>query len=178
LILRNGYNHTGLNEILAEAGVPKGSFYYYFNSKEDFGLQVLDEFAARTEARITGFLADTSQPPLARLRAYFEWYANYWESLDSSLGCMLGNLGQELADQNEAFRLKVEATMAVRSEDIARCLRAAQQAGQIDAALDVQELAAFCFNSWEGAILRMKVAKSTAPLHTFIHTLFDGILKA
>ena len=48
-ILLHGYNHTGLNEILAEAGVPKGSFYYYFTSKEDFGLQVLDQFAARSD---------------------------------------------------------------------------------------------------------------------------------
>jgi TetR/AcrR family transcriptional repressor of nem operon len=89
----------------------------------------------------------------------------------------MGNLGQELADQNEAFRVKVDSMMAVRSEDIAKCFQAAQQAGQIGPAVDVQELAAFCFNSWEGAILRMKVTKTAAPLKTFNHILFDSILK-
>ena len=177
LISRHGYNHTGLNEILAAAGVPKGSFYYYFDSKEDFALQVLDKFASRTEARFAGFLSDETLPPLGRLRAYFEWYVNYWESAQWSIGCLMGNIGQELADQNEAFRAKVDSMMQVRSEDIAKCLLAAQQAGEIDSSLDVQELAAFCFNSWEGAILRMKVTKTAAPLRTFIHILFDSILK-
>src|SRR5260221_10451528 len=87
LMAQHGYNHTGLNEILAAAGVPKGSFYYYFNSKEDFALQVLDQFAARAEARIAGFLNNETLPPLSRLRAYFEWYITDLESVECSLGC-------------------------------------------------------------------------------------------
>jgi TetR/AcrR family transcriptional repressor of nem operon len=177
LIFRQGYNHTGLNEVLEASGVPKGSFYYYFNSKEDFALQVFQHFAERAQSRLDEYLKDESLDPLSRLRAYFEWYTGYLESIECSLGCLAGNLGQELADQNETFRLKVDEVMTLWSNEIATCFRAAQQAGQIDPALDTDELAAFCYNSWQGAMLRMKVTKSLTPLRLFIHTLFDVILK-
>jgi TetR/AcrR family transcriptional repressor of nem operon len=177
LISWHGYNNTGLNEILEAASIPKGSFYYYFDSKEDFALQVLDNFARNTKVRIVKYLEDETLDPLSRLRAYYESYTEYLESVNCSFGCLMGNLGQELADQNEVFRAKIDEMMAIRSDNIAKCLYAAQQAGQIDAALDVQELAAFCFNSWQGAMLRMKVTKTPAPLQIFIHTLFDVVLK-
>ena len=177
LIFRQGYNHTGLNEILEAADVPKGSFYYYFDSKEDFALHVLDQFAARNKVRREGFLHDETLPPLSRLRVYFDWYIGYLESVECSRGCLLGNLGQELSDQNETVRLHVNDMMSKVANDIAACLSAAQQAGEINPALDVQELAAFCYNSWQGAMLRMKVTKSSRPLQTFVHTLFEVILK-
>lgn len=177
LIYRQGYNNTGLNEILDAAGIPKGSFYYYFSSKEDFGLQALDYFAARGEAQLNQYLTDESLDPLSRMRAYFEAFAGYLESVGCSLGCLAGNLGQELADQNETFRLKIDEVMGLWSDDIAACLAAAQQAGQINPDLDVNELAAFCYNSWQGAMLRMKVTKSLTPLRQFTDMLFNVILK-
>lgn len=177
LMYRRGYNNTGLNDILESAGVPKGSFYYYFNSKEDFALQVIDHFAIRAKARLDQYLTDETLDPLSRVRAYFDWYISYLEASECSLGCLLGNLGQELSDQNETFRLKIDEAMTLRSSDFATILRLAQQAGQIDAAVDVDELAAFCYNSWQGAMLRMKVTKTPAPLNLFVHTLFDVILK-
>ena len=177
LMAQHGYNNTGLNEILEAADIPKGSFYHYFNSKEDFALQVLDQFVARIKARRVEYLENESLDPLARLRAYFDWYAQYLESVGCRFGCLMGTLGQELADQNEVFRTKIDAVMMLNAEDFAKCFSAAQQSGQITAALDVQELAAFCFNSWQGAMLRMKVTKTPAPLHNFSHMLFDVILK-
>ena len=178
LISRNGYNHTGLNEVLEEAGIPKGSFYYYFDSKEDFALQVLDSFAVRNKARRESFLHDETLDPLSRLRAYFDWYTEYLESVDCSLGCLLGTLGQELADQNENFRGYINERMMYFVDDLESCLVVAQQAGQINAALDVHDLAAFIYNSWQGAMLRMKVTKSAEPLRTFTNMLFNVILKS
>jgi TetR/AcrR family transcriptional repressor of nem operon len=177
LIFRQGYNHTGLNEVLEAAAVPKGSFYYYFNSKEDFALQVFEQFAGMSQNRLKQYLTDETLDPLSRLRAYFEWYTSYLESIECSMGCLAGNLGQELADQNETFRLKVDDVMNLWSNDIADCFKAAQQAGQIDPSLDADELAAFCYNSWQGAMLRMKVTKSLAPVQLFTDMLFDVILK-
>jgi len=177
LIFRHGYNHTGLNEILEAANIPKGSFYYYFSSKEDFGLQALDRFIERNRARIAANLEDQTVDPLTRIHRYFDWYASYLESLEYSQGCLLGNLGQELADQNDAFRLKVDEGMTLVADTLANCLRAAQEAGQINSALDADELSAFIYNSWQGAMLRMKVTKSMTPIWTFKTMLFDVILK-
>jgi TetR/AcrR family transcriptional regulator, transcriptional repressor for nem operon len=177
LIFRKGYNHTGLNEVLEVAEVPKGSFYYYFDNKEDFALQALDQFAARHKVRREGFLHDETLPPLSRLRAFFDWYIGELESVAYIQGCPLGNLGQELSNQNETMRLHISETMSVVANDVAQCLLAAQQAGEINPVLDVQELAAFIYNSWQGAMLRMKITKSAGPLKIFLNTLFNVILK-
>jgi len=177
LMAQHGYNNTGLNEILEAASIPKGSFYYYFNSKEDFALQVLEQFFARIKAKRIEYLENETLDPLARLRAYYDWYAGYLEAAGCRFGCLMGTLGQELADQNEVFRARIDTLMMLSAEELVTCLSAAQQSGQINASLDMQELAAFCFNSWQGAMLRMKVTKTPAPLHTFIHILFDVILK-
>lgn len=71
-IIGKSYNAVGLNEILAAAGVPKGSFYHFFKSKEDFGVAVVEYFAAKAAAHLRTMLCDPRQPPLGRLRHWFE----------------------------------------------------------------------------------------------------------
>ncbi|MBV8077655.1 MAG: TetR/AcrR family transcriptional regulator, partial [Planctomycetaceae bacterium] len=72
IFLEKGYNNAGIEAILQAAGIPKGSFYYYFKSKEDFGLRVLDQFAATYNAELERALGDTTLSPLERLRRLFE----------------------------------------------------------------------------------------------------------
>jgi TetR/AcrR family transcriptional regulator, transcriptional repressor for nem operon len=173
----HGYHHSGLNDILGEAQVPKGSFYYYFNSKEDFGLQSLDFFASNLLEGLRSFLEDEAFPPLERLRRYFETSAEDLEAFGFRQGCLIGNFGQEMSDQNERIRQKVDELLSLWSSAIADCLRQAQAQNELREDFDVHELADFCLNSWQGAILRMKVVKTTAPLNGFIHHFFDILLK-
>ena len=70
LMHRNGYNATGLTEILNAADVPKGSFYHHFSSKEDFAAAVLERYAMRVGALTVALVNDTTIPPLKRLRRY------------------------------------------------------------------------------------------------------------
>ena len=72
LMLEKGYHHTGIQDVLQAAGVPKGSFYYYFPSKEAFGLEVIAQFAAAYVARLEQYLGDTTQSPLTRLRCHLD----------------------------------------------------------------------------------------------------------
>jgi TetR/AcrR family transcriptional repressor of nem operon len=72
LIGSQGYNATGIEAVLKLAGVPKGSFYHYFGSKEDFGLAVIEEFAGRFLARLDVFLSNEAITPLNRLRIFLE----------------------------------------------------------------------------------------------------------
>ena len=177
LILEKGYNNCGLEEILKEAKVHKGSFYHFFKSKEDFGLQVVAEYAAMRLASLDEQLNNLDVRPLARLRRFFELSALRHQSLGYRKGCLFGNLGQEMADHSEVFRTRLEEVLTEYRLKIARCFREAQQVGDLRADFDADRLAGFCLNSWEGALLRMKVAKSYEPLDDFLFVMFETVLK-
>jgi TetR/AcrR family transcriptional regulator, transcriptional repressor for nem operon len=177
VFLERGYNHAGIDAILSEAGVPKGSFYYYFPSKEEFGLQVLNRFARGHDADLDRYLGDTSLRPLERLRRLVDATGKHLEQQQCRNGCLVGNLSQEMADQNEAFRNRLGEIFRGWSARYAGCLREAQEAGEIAASLDVEELAEFLLASWQGAILRAKTMRSTAPLRTFANLIFGSVLR-
>jgi TetR/AcrR family transcriptional repressor of nem operon len=163
LIARSGYGQTGLDKILKKAGVPKGSFYYYFDSKEAFGLAVIDHFASHMLEAVRKRLHDSALPPLERLRGFLNSGVERLESNECKRGCLLGDLGQELAHQNEAFRKRIEAVFAEWTGEIAACLDEARASGQLPSSLNTQQVAEFVLSGWEGAILRAKVSGSVAP---------------
>ncbi|CAG0987943.1 Transcriptional regulator AcuR [Geobacteraceae bacterium] len=177
LIGRQGFNATGIDAILREAGVPKGSFYYYFKSKEEFGLAVIDHFAERYDQRLDTFLNDEEVTPLNRIRNLLESGLARLEQNQCARGCLIGNLGQELADQNERFRARLEEILSSWKERYAACLREAQGAGELAPELDLSVVAGFILSGWEGAVLRAKVMKSPQPLRDFIVTLFATVLR-
>jgi len=172
-----GFNNTGVQEILDKTGVPKGSFYNFFKSKEDFGLQVIDYYAGFFFEIFTRFLNDESQPPLERIRLLFQWFIAFFQSADYTLGCPLGNFAQELGDISPVFREKLKANLDAMSQLYAAVLREAQDAGALSRELDAGEAARFVVSSWEGALTLMKVMKSTEPLETHAKFTFDYILK-
>ena len=175
--LQKGYNNSGIESILQEVGVPKGSFYHYFESKEDFGLQVLDQFASCVAEHMDRTLGDVSVTPLARLRKDCEALFEKLQSDQCRKGCLVGNLSQELADQNEVFRVRLEEILEGWVGRYARCLEEAQELGEVAADLDVHELAEFWLNSWQGALLRAKTMRSAAPLRTFLVVMFGNLLQ-
>lgn len=173
-----GYNATGIDAVLKQAGVPKGSFYNYFSSKEDFGLAIIDQFAVQYESKLASFFDDASVPPLGRMRNYFEHSLRHLSENEFTKGCLIGNLGQELADQNERFRARLAEIFHTWKKRFATCLAEAQEQGSLAPDLDTDILAEFTLAAWEGAILRTKVMKSPQPIEHFIDTLFATVLRA
>ncbi|WP_405417968.1 TetR family transcriptional regulator C-terminal domain-containing protein [Marinobacter flavimaris] len=176
LIGHKGFGATGINAVLTAAGVPKGSFYHYFSSKNDFGLAVIDTFAEEYDAKLDRILNDTSRSCVDRLRAYFDTGFETMTSCEYTRGCLIGNLGQELAGQNEAFRQRLDSVFASWERRFEHCIRAAQQAGDISADIDAADAASFFLSGWEGAILRSKVLKSTEPMERFVRVFFKHCL--
>ncbi|MBZ5486084.1 TetR family transcriptional regulator C-terminal domain-containing protein [Halomonas aquamarina] len=176
LITQQGYNATGINAVLNACGVPKGSFYHYFSSKEDFGLAVIERFADDYDARLAVLLEDPAIPPLERLKHYFATGRAYMRECDHATGCLIGNLGQELAGQSDRFRQALDHTFQRWEARFAHCLSAAQAQGAISSAHDAQQLASFILSGWEGAILRAKTLKSVAPMDVFETLLFQQVL--
>ena len=177
LISRQGFNATGIDAVLKEAAVPKGSFYHYFKSKEEFGLAVIDRFAEGFERRLDTFLSDEEVTPLNRIRNFLETGLARVTQNQCTKGCLIGNLGQEMADLNERFRTRLDEVFNNWKERFAACLAEAQQRGELPQSQDVHLLAGFILSGWEGAILRAKVTKSPQPMRDFIEVLFAATLR-
>lgn len=173
LIHLKGYNATGLQEILSRSGVPKGSFYFYFKSKEDFGLEIIDHFASVIGGFFTRFLGDTSMPPLRRLERLMEFYESLFKKSGFSLGCPIGNLALELADVNDRFRKRITAAVDMLLSYIMSCLEEAKHDGSLPPGTEIHDAARFIFHGFEGAVLHMKVAKSLEPLQSFKRYMAD-----
>jgi TetR/AcrR family transcriptional regulator, transcriptional repressor for nem operon len=177
MISIHGYNATGIDAILKQARVPKGSFYHYFGSKEEFGQAIIDRFAERYDQRLDTFLNDDEVSPLNRIRNYLESGLARISQNQCTKGCLIGNLGQELADQNERFRLRLDRIFASWKDRFAACLREAQQKDELGQDIDCDVIACFILSAWEGAMLRAKVMKSPQPLRDFIETVFGTVLR-
>ncbi|MDJ0595102.1 MAG: TetR family transcriptional regulator C-terminal domain-containing protein [Pleurocapsa sp. MO_226.B13] len=176
LVAQQGFKAASINEILTTAGVPKGSFYYYFSSKEEFGLAIIEDFAEKYRNKLENLVKDRQSSPLTRLRNFFESGITDMEKCRCTDGCLIGNLGQELSAQNELFRDRLNRIFADWERSFLQCLQAAEEAGEISNESDLAELAKFILSSWEGAILRAKVTKSVTPMKNFVKILFEQIL--
>jgi TetR/AcrR family transcriptional repressor of nem operon len=167
LIHAQGFNATGLQQILQAAGIPKGSFYFYFKSKEDFGLAIIDYFNTIISAIFTRYLSDKKISPLKRLEKLFEYFEAAFQKSGYSLGCPIGNLSLELADTNERLRVHLEGVIETRIRQIELCLQEAKRDKSLPANLNTADTARFIFHGFEGAILHMKVVKNIEPFRSF-----------
>ena len=177
IIHRKGFNHTGIQEILTAAGVPKGSFYNYFKSKDQFGLQVIDYFSAHFKRIAKETLEDTRISPLSRIYAFLTAFMEYFESQNYSGGCPIGNLAQEMGDLSPAFRKRLSEAVDMMVDAYSQVLAAAQNDYKIPKYLDIRDTASFIVASWHGAIIQMKLAQSLDPLKNHRKFIFDHILK-
>ena len=177
IIHRKGFNHTGIQEVLTAAGVPKGSFYNYFNSKNDFGLAIVDYFSDHFKHIAGRTLNDTAISPLNRIYQFLTAFMQDFESQNYAGGCPIGNLAQEMGDLNPEFRAKLKESIDMMINAYVQVLTAAQQDGKISKSLNAKEAASFIVAGWHGAIIQMKLTKSLAPLKSHRNFIFDHVLK-
>jgi len=168
-----GYTATGVKEVLDLAKVPKGSFYHYFPSKEEF----VHLYAAGEMERAARVLGDGKVVPLKRLRKYFEELISVYGQRGEITGCLVGSLSLEVADHSPRLQTELKAVFAGWQKGIANVLREAVERGDLAKSTRVDALAGFLLNSYEGALVRMKAEKSDKPLENFLHFAFDVLLK-
>ena len=135
MLLEHGYNDLGIQALLSATATPKGSFYHHFADKEDFALQVIDQYMQQVHAGLDACLGDTSRPPLARVRRFFELTRQSYQE-QGYMGCLLGGLGQELSGVSEMFRRKIEACFSEIASRLAGCLDEARTRGELPADSD------------------------------------------
>ncbi|SMD17670.1 TetR/AcrR family transcriptional regulator [Kibdelosporangium aridum] len=172
-IHKYGYAACSVDTITKAAGVPKGSFYNHFKSKEDLGAEVVRRYATESEwHRSTPGLS-----PVEQLRARFTTMADLLAGNDFTRGCLIGNMAAERADHSDIIRTQVAISLGTWSDSIVQAIKEAQAAGEVGADLDADRLGRFVLNAWEGTLLRVKADKNTQPLDDFFTVVFDTILR-
>jgi TetR/AcrR family transcriptional repressor of nem operon len=177
IVLEKGFCDTGLAEVLEAAQVPKGSFYFHFKNKEDFGLQLIDSFAEVLKTGQEKAYGDESLPHLERIRLLFRWQTELFRKNDFIGGCPIGNLSLEMGDRNAAFRKKLNRVFLEMKKNLVSQLEQARQGGELPDSIEPEETAGFILSSWQGALVQMKVSKSTTPHEVFDRMIFERLLR-
>lgn len=165
IILGKGYSAVGLNEILGAAGVPKGSFYHYFQSKERFGEALLahyvDDYLTRLDA-LLGAPGTAAQ----RLMAYWDSWIASGSGDGASGSCLVVKLSGEVADMSEAMRLALLNGTNLIIERIAACLVAGAADGSLQTGADSHDMAQTLYQMWLGAALLTKLRRNPSALRS------------
>jgi TetR/AcrR family transcriptional repressor of nem operon len=177
LICSRGFNATGLQEITDAAGVPKGSFYNYFDSKEAFAVEILTEYWESIVENYGPILRETDTPALSRIVRYFAGLAAFHERQRFTVGCLIGNMALEVTPSSEEVRGKLAAIYREWSVAITECLRDAQSREELARGKDPKQIAAAMVDGFEGAVMRAKVERSRGPFHRFEACVLPSLLE-
>lgn len=164
IIAGKGFASVGLNEILTTAGVPKGSFYHYFASKEQYGQALLEEYFARYLDEIDHFFATWQGTAGESLMHYWQRWQDTQHVACNEQKCLVVKLGGEVADLSDAMRLTLRDGTARIVERIARRIEAGQADGSIPP-LPAAETAQTLYQMWLGASLLSKLHRTPDALN-------------
>ncbi|MEQ3747674.1 MAG: TetR/AcrR family transcriptional regulator [Henriciella sp.] len=172
LFRSRSFDGVGISEVLTKSAAPKGSFYHYFENKEDFGLAVSDAYHARQMEFAKNHLEHSTKPAFERLRDFFGGAMIDYKSRAFADGCLMCNLSTELADQNPKFQARLagqwsELTGLIADQIDTQCLEQLGLPHLTDA-----EAADQLVNAWAGALTRMKADGNGGSLQLFMKTYF------
>lgn len=163
IMAAKGFSGVGLNEILRTAGVPKGSFYHYFPSKELYGQAVLEAYFSRYLDIQKQRFNDSQTPAVERLLGYWQQWLLFNSGTCAEQKCLVVKLSAEVADLSEAMRLTLRDGTDKVIAQLADCMRA----GQVDGSLvvtDATATAVMLYQLWLGASLLAKLHRNSVPL--------------
>ncbi len=165
LMTDKGYTAVGLAEVVKAASVPKGSFYYYFKSKEEFGQALLQEYFSDYLIMVDAMLS-TNGSAAQRLTHYFQYWARTQGSDLPDGKCLVVKLGPEVCDLSENMRVVLKAGTDAIIERITDCVKQGQHDGSIQGETPAVALAESLYQLWLGASLLAKLNKDDAPFET------------
>ncbi len=171
-----GYHGTGLKQILDAAGIPKGSFYHYFDSKEHFAVEIIRHYRALEFDRWEQRFKHPQGDRLQQIRHGLEVTIAEYEAQEAKIGCLIANLSGELANSSPYIRSAIQSSTTEVLTYIEEDLAIAQQQGSVRRDIPARELACAFWDNWQGAMLRMKVSRSTAALHNVVSLYFNHFL--
>lgn len=175
-MVNKSYNSVGLNEILKSVGVPKGSFYHYFKSKEELGVAVIEQLAENQRKYSGDFFKNKKLTPTERLRSFFQWQIDMAKECDYQRKCLVSKLTLEMGCMSNPMRNALKYCMDQLILDTSRCIQEGQDSGEFTSAKNAEELSEFICSAWEGAMVRMQADKSTKAADDFLNIVFNLVL--
>lgn len=175
LLSKQSLHKTGIEEVLKEASVTKGSFYHYFDSKQDFASRVIDSYAAFADRRLERSFGNTELSPLARFQCFIDLSKEGMAKHRFQHGCLVGNLGQELGGKDDYIADRIKEVVKSWESVTTAVLEEAVQLGEIPADSNVAALSNFFWIGWEGAILWSKLECSARPMDSFAEGFFLAV---
>jgi TetR/AcrR family transcriptional regulator, transcriptional repressor for nem operon len=178
LLMANGYHGTGLKEILDAVQIPKGSFYNYFGSKEEFGAEVVRHYIEPFIQQLDAHLRNPEIDGLSAIRCYFDELIADLVRQDFKGGCLLGNLMGEIGDTSELCGASLRSAVHRYRDLLQSGLERAQKEGRVRVDKSSVLMADLLVDAWQGALLRMKIERSRTPLEVFRDEILGDYLAA
>lgn len=172
LMTLKGYNGVGLKEILDAAGIPKGSFYHYFSSKEDFAIHIINLNFKVKHDFFKLILKDNKTTPKTRLKNLF----NAYKEIAFGNDCLLVKMNNEMANLSDSIKQSLITGMGLSKKILIECLNESKKIGEIGSEHDVEKLCEFIFSGWEGALIRSRLVGNGTPFDAFFYYIFNWVL--
>lgn len=170
LMAGKGFSAVGLSEILAEAGVPKGSFYHYFGSKDAFGEALLESYFEDYLAELDRTLSQPGMTMAQRLLSYWQVWQDTQSFLDCQGKCLAVKLAAEVADLSEAMRLAIRRGTTGIVSRLARAIETGVAEGSLGIDGSAESVANSLYQLWLGASVMVKIGRTTEPFETAMAT--------
>lgn len=177
LMYLKGYNGTSVKEITDAAGIPKGSFYNYFKDKEQYAIDAINYYEQYLTLKASEILTNKDLKPLDRIKEFFKLSIKNLKEKNLKYGCFVGNLTQEMGDVSQLISNAASKVDETKARLIKENLLEAYQNKELKKEIDLESLANFILNSWQGALVRMKMNSNKGPLDDFYSVLCNTLLR-
>jgi AcrR family transcriptional regulator len=171
LFWEQGYTATGIADILESAGARSGSLYYFFPTKEDLLLAVLEQYKQLLWPAVVQPVFDRVHDPIERIFGILDGYRRHLVAADYQFGCPIGNLALELSNSHPSARKLIAENFTGWRKAIEQCLTDA--AGRLPRTLDKKQLALFVLTTMEGAMMLARTYRTIEPYDTAVTQLCD-----
>lgn len=173
LMRRQGYHHTGVSDILKQSGIPKGSFYNFFHSKEDFTIQLLHLYGERINKVLQDALRQTDASPLKRIITFYSQLMKAYAEEEARNGCLVMNLATEVSGYNDRLAEAASSIFQGWMASLAEVVREGQLNGSIRDHDHAADMAEFIHLAFYGALVRSKMTRSIAPQRDVLRHLIQ-----
>jgi TetR/AcrR family transcriptional repressor of nem operon len=170
IMSRKGFSAVGLTEILTTAGVPKGSFYHYFDSKEAFGEAMLQSYFQGYLAELDATLSQPRLNMAQRLMSYWKAWRENQSVLECQGKCLAVKLGAEVADLSEPMRLALKQGIAGITARLSQAIEAGIAEGSLAINDNPARIAQSLYQLWLGASVMAKISRNTQPFDSALVT--------